>query len=367
MSSLLRASRPPSLSSGLALGLTALLGVGLAACSPGSGGGNPAAGDDPAPTGPTPLLSIACADLVPLEDIRVALGDAVEPDAFPVEPGGTWPLSQVGLVQAGALRCHWSDAADQQGEFAANLEVTALPDAAEAWKSWHDEFTYLPAASGLGDDAYGNCQTSSDYRYCQFGILAGTTWLRVDLDNALDPDTAMSIVRTVTDAVGAASVAEGAWTPPASVLSVPADCDLLATAEEVGAIVATEGMAAREASLLMPLLYNAGLAEALDCSWSNAYSSAQAMPVGVTILPGAGWAWAAEWAKPRPDSRPVTVREGLGEAAFAGCAGDQDFCHVDVLAEGAWISVTGNSAAGIDALATLAQKTLDALGYTAAS
>lgn len=339
----------------------------LAACSPSDGpGAGPDGSPDAGAQGPTPLLAIACADLVPLEDIRVALGDAVEPDAFPVEPGGTWPLSQVGLAQAGALRCHWSDAADQRGEFAANLEVTALPDAAEAWKSWHDEFTYLPAAPGLGDDAYGNCQTSTDHWYCQFGILAGTTWLRVDLDNALDPDTAMSIVEAVTDAVDGASATEGVWTPPASGLSMPVDCDLLAAAEEVGAIVATEGMAAREASLLMPLLYNAGLAEALDCSWSNAYSSAQAMPVGVTVLPGAGWAWEAEWAKPRPDSRPVTARDGLGEAAFAGCAGDQDFCHVDVLADGAWISVTGNSAAGIDALATLAQKALDALGYAAA-
>src|SRR5690606_15077388 len=159
---------------------------------------------------------------------------------------------------------------------------------------------------------------------------AGTTWLRLDLRHLADSALALPIVEAVTDAVGAAAATDPAWAPAASSLTVPADCESLMTAEEVGAIVATEGMAAREASLLMPLLYNAGLAEALDCSWSNSYSSAQAMPVGVTVLPGAGWAWEAEWAKERLESRPVDARDGLGEAAFAGCAEDQDFCHVDV-------------------------------------
>jgi hypothetical protein len=367
MSSLQRARRTSALTASLA---AALLTLGLAACSPSGGGsgngtGDPGGTEEPGTTGPQPALELACDDLAPLEDIRAAFNDALEPDDFPVEPGGTWPLSQIGLVQAGALRCHWSDAADQQGQYVAELEVTALPDAAEEWTRWHDTFTYLPPVENLGDAAYGSCDTSatSDWASCRYGILIGATWLRIDFHGVGGADLALPVAEAVTDAVGAASATGTAWTPPASALAVPADCAALVTAEEVGAIVATEGMAAREASLLMPLLYNAGLAEALDCSWSNSYSSAQAMPVGVTVLPGAGWAWEAEWAKERLESRPVEARDGLGEAAFAGCAEDQDFCHVDVLADGAWISVTGNSAAGIDALATLAQKTLDALGY----
>lgn len=367
MKSLQRARHTTALTASVTV---ALLTIGLTACSPtgassGSGADGTGDSDNPAAAGPKPLLNVACADLVPLDDIRAAFNDAMDPDTFTGEPGGTWPLSQVGLVQAGALRCHWSDAADQQGEFEANLEVTALPHAADLWTTWHDTFTYLPPVSGLGNAAFGSCDeaTGEDPAGCRHGVLVGDTWLRLDLRGLSSADLGLPIATAVTDAVGAATIVEAEWAPAASSLALPATCESVMTAKEVGAVVATEGMAVREASLLMPLLFNAGLDAALDCSWSNSYSSAQAMPIGVTILPGAGWAWDAEWAKERPESRPVTAHEDLGDAAFAGCATDQDFCFVEVLADEAWITVNGNSAAGLEALATLAQKTLDAVGY----
>lgn len=346
--------------------------MALVACSPNSNTGGPTGSDDPAGSGaamPTSLLSIACADLVPLDDIRGALGNAVAPDDYPTEPGGSWPLTQVGLVQAGALRCHWSDAADQQGDYVANLEVTALANAASSWGDWKPTLASWAPAAAFGDESFGQCTSSlgGSYRYCTYDILVGGTWLYIAVQNLGDPALAEPVVAAVADALAGATSAPGTWTPPASSLSVPATCDELVTASEVNAILGTSGVAPREFPLNQPILYNVGHDTALACSWVNDFSSAQAMPVDITVLPGAGWAWETEWARPRIDSNPAAAHAKLGDAAFSGCT-TREFstCFVDVLADGAWITVSGNAAASIDGLAALAQHTLDALGYATA-
>ena len=92
------------------------------------------------------------------------------------------------------------------------------------------------------------------------------------------------------------------------------------------------------------------------------------MPIGVTVLPGAGWAWESEWAKLRPARNPVVAVADLGDAAFSGCTTDETtVCSVDVLADGAWLAVSGNTQAGVGALSTLAQEALDSLGYAGRS
>lgn len=356
----------PSAAFAAAVAITAV----LAACAPGTG---PGAGPDDDPSnpgaqGPTPLVSVACADLVPLEDIRAALGEAVEPDEFPFEPGGTWSLTQVGLKQGGALFCHWSDAANQAGEYAANLEIIALPDAA-AWAAWEKELAGWGPPSGFGDASYGTCTSSlgGSYQYCKQDVLVGGVWLYVSVQNLIRPDAAEPIVRSVVAAMAAAKVSAATWTPPASAITLPTDCEKLLSTEKVATTVATADIAPREPSLNMPLIHNpalaTGLSAGLDCSWSNPYSSAVAMPVAVSVLPNAGWAWDAAWARPRPDRSPATAVAGIGDAAFSGCATDQNVCFVDVLADGAWVAVSGNNEAGVDALAELARASLDALGY----
>ncbi len=356
----------PSVALAAAVALTAM----LAACAPGPGpGAGP--GDDsskPGVQGPTPLVSVACADLVALDDIRAALGEAVEPDEFPFEPGGTWPLTHVGLQQGGALFCHWSDAANQAGEHAASLEVIALPDAT-AWGAWEKVIAGWGPPSGFGDASYGTCSSSlgGSYQYCRHDVLVGGVWLYVSVQNLTDPDAAVPIVRSVVDAMSAAEVSAATWAPAASGISLPTECEQLLSTETVAATVATADIAPREPSLNMPLIHNPALvtgpSAGLDCSWSNPYSSAVAMPVAVSVLPGAGWAWEASWARPRPDRAPAAALAGLGDAAFSGCATDQNSCFVDVLADGAWIAVSGNNEAGLDALAELARAALDALGY----
>lgn len=337
----------------------------LAACAPGPGV-EPDASPDEGAQGPMPLVNVACADLVPLADIRAALGDAVEPDDFPFEPGGTWPLTHVGLRQGGALFCHWSDAANQAGEYAANLEIIALPDAA-AWTAWEKELAGWGPPSGFGDASYGTCTSSlgGSYQYCKHDVLVGGVWLYVSVQNLIRPDAAEPIVRSVVDAVAAAEVSVASWAAPASGITLPRDCEKLLSTATVAAAVATADIAPREASLNMPLIRNpalaTGLSAGLDCSWSNPYSSAVAMPVAVSVLPGAGWAWDAAWARPRPDRSPATAVDRLGDAAFSGCATDENVCFVDVLADGAWITVSGNNEAGVDALIELARAALDAL------
>lgn len=341
----------------------------LTACSPTGGPGKPSGpgGADAAATGPSPLLTTACADLVPLDLVKAALGDGVEPDEFPLEAGGTWSLSRIGLLQAGALHCHWSGAAHQAGPYPANLEITALADAAEHWTTWASELGAWAPATELGDAGFGTCESSlrGSYHYCFQDLLVAGTWVYIKVDNLVDTAAADPIVQAVVGALAGAQTRAATWSPAAGAITLPSTCAAMLTAEQVGAAVATEGIAEREAPLLMPVLFNAGVDAALDCSWSNAYTSAVPMPIGVTVLPGAGWAWESEWAKPRPARSPAVAVAGLGDAAFSGCTTDEsNVCFVDVLADGAWLAVSGNKQAGVAGLTTVAQEALDSLGYS---
>lgn len=340
----------------------------LSACTPRAEPGDHVA--NPGEAGPSALVSVSCSDLAALDDIRGVLGEAVEPDDFPGEPGGTWALTRIGLQQGGALFCHWSDAARQSGTYPAELEIIALPDAS-AWTTWESELSAWAPPTALGDSSHGTCASSlgGSYRYCTHNVLVDGIWLYIAVNNLTDPATADPLVRTVVDAISAAEVKPASWSAPAMGITLPEDCEALLATDLVAATVATADIAPREPSLAMPLLHNVGLhsgpSNGLDCSWSNPYTSAVPMPVSVSVLPGAGWAWESEWARPRPERNPATAHPGLGDAAFSGCAADEsNTCFVDVLADGAWIAVSGNKQAGVDSLAALAGAALESLGYT---
>jgi hypothetical protein len=262
-------------------------------------------------------------------------------------------LSHVGIAQAGALDCYWGDDAAPQEDYARYLSVSVLPDAVQ---SWADQQTELASWSGPlndhGDAAYVDCAGSADYLYCEYDVLVETNWLHAEMMNLDAHEDAYPVIRALIDSVAVAGAVEAAWAPSGS---LPASCADWLTVAELGAAVGLDGLAEREFPLSMPIILNEALSGGLACSWSNSYSSEQAMPIQVVALPGAGWAWDAAWARPRPERSPATALDGLGDQAFAGCATEQDVCFVDVLAGGTWITVDGNQRAGIDGLQRVAE------------
>ena len=346
----------------IALPSTALLAaLALVGCAGTPSGGNPSpeTGEETAAevaSAPVPLLSLTCADAIDLASVQEALG-TVQPGIDPVRvPGGSWALSHVGMAQAGALDCYWGDDAAPQEQYPRYLSVSVLPDAAESWAAWQQELaSWSTPFAGHGDAAFSDCGGSPAYLYCEYDVLIGTNWLRADVMNLDALEDAAPIILTLTDAVAAAEPAGAPWiTAP----GLPASCADWLTAAEISAAVGMDGIAEREFPLSMPIILNDALDDGLACSWSNSYSSVQAMPVQVAALPSAGWAWEAAWDKPRPEHAPTAPIDGLGDQAFGGCDPDGNVCSIDVLTAGTWITVDGNKQAGMDGLRRVAMTAL---------
>jgi hypothetical protein len=346
-----------------------MLGLGclaLAGCASTSTGGEPLPPDADTATvdGPAPLLSIGCDELVDLDAVQQALG-TVEAgiDAVRV-PGGPWSLAHVALAQSGALECYWGDDAAPQEKSPRYLSVTALPGATQRWESLQPELTsWSQPLAGHGDAAFANCAGSADYLYCEYDVLVGSTWMRAEVMNLDAHEDAAPIIRTLVDALSEADAVAPVWEPTGT---LPAACTEWLTEAQISTAVGMDGIAEREFPLSMPIILNGALSNGalsggLACSWSNSYSSEQAMPIQVAALPGAGWAWDAAWAKARPERSPAAPLDGVGDQAFAGCATDQDVCFVDVLAGGTWLAVEGNKQAGIDGLTRIATAAVAAL------
>lgn len=342
--------------------LALALSVVLAGCT---GGGDPADPTEPGgPTAPTSLVGAECAELASLDDIRSLLGEAVEPVDNLFTPGGTWPLSSVGLRQAGGLQCEWSDAANRAGEYEALLEIDILPNAADEWATWHSAMTgNYPNESDDGTVLWScNSSLGGRYHYCDYDVFAGGKWAAIGINNiAPDADTA-ALVGTIVTALERSTSPTAEWTPP-PLAGLPTSCEALLPLDTIRSTLGVDDMDEREAPLLMPYALNTGLDDALNCSWSNPYSAATGTPLQVVVLPGASWAWEASWAAPRPDHSPAHAVEGLGDAAFAGCQPiDNPSCFVDVLVGGAWIAIDGKGAANEAKLIELATVVVSSIG-----
>lgn len=336
----------------------ALGGLLLAGCAQPAPEGQPGIEGEPdtettTADAPSALLGTGCDELIELAVVQDALGTVESGTDSRRIPGGSWPLSHVGLAQSGVLDCYWSDDAAPQEKYSSYLSVLVLPNAAAAWANQESELnSWSKPFADHGDAAFANCAGSGDYLYCEYDVLVGTSWLHAEVKNLDAHDDAAPVIRALTDSVAAAEPVEPVWAPTGS---LPASCAQWLTAEEISAAVGTDGIAERNFPLMMPIILNGALDGSLACSWSNSYSSAQAMPIQVAALPGAEWAWDTAWAKPRPERSPAAPLDGVGEQAFAGCATDQNVCFVDVLSGGTWITVDGNKQAGIDGLQRIAE------------
>lgn len=337
----------------------AVAGLVLAGCTGGGGGPSEPEG----PTGPVNLVGVECEALVDLETVRGILNDSVElVDDF-YYPGGSYPMASVGLRQAGGMLCEWSDAANQVGVYEALVEVDVVPNASEAWDAWFDEMTGFYQDVSADGTKLSMCSSSlgGSYHYCRFEVLAGGNWATVSVSNITADVDANPVADSVASALGSATAPETEWTPT-PLAGMPSSCSDLLSLETIRGVLGVEDMDEREAPLVMPYLHNVGLDGALNCSWSNPYTSAIGSPLQVVVMPGAAWAWDEAWGAERPDHSPAEAVEGIGDAAFGGCQDiDNPTCFLDVLVGDSWISLDGKGAVTEAALKELAAEVLAAV------
>src|SRR5690606_16659771 len=243
-------------------------------------------------------------------------------------------------------------------------EIAVVPNAADEWSEWFTAMSRNYREENADGTLLWACDSSlgGSYHYCKFDAFAGGNWAAISVSNiAQDADTT-AIVDQVVTALERATSPAATWTPP-PLAGLPSTCEELLPLETIRSVLGVADMDEREVPLLMPYVLNTGLDGALECSWSNPYSSTLGSPLQVAVLPGGSWAWDASWALPRPDHSPATAVEGLGEAAFTGCEPvDNPPCYLDILVDGAWISLDGKGAVNEKTLAELATTVLDKLG-----
>lgn len=355
-------SRSTTRSRGAALARVSALAVAglvLAGCTGGGGGPSEPEG----PTGPVNLVGVECEALIDLDAVRGILNDSVElVDDF-YYPGGSYPMASVGVRQAGGMLCEWSDAANQVGDYEALVEVDVVPNASGAWDAWFDEMTGFYQSVSDDGARLSMCSSSlgGSYHYCRYEVLAGGHWATVSVSNIAADADASFVAESVAAALGSATAPDAEWTPP-QLAAMPASCEELLPLETVRTVLGVDDMAEREAPLIMPYLHNVGLDGALNCSWSNPYSSAVGSPLQAVVMPGGSWAWDEAWAAGRPDHSPAEAVEGLGDAAFVGCQEvDNPTCFLDLLVGDAWVSLDGKGAVTEHALTEMASELLSTL------
>lgn len=218
-----------------AAGFTVLLAL-LTGCATGDVAEPPSVAPTPtatptptlaAPVAPQSILPLACADLFSAEEASALVLEEV---SVIEDESSVRNLSAIAARQAGLLYCRWGgeDATDNSPNF--RLDVSILPDAAEAFDVgvWQvdDGATVYPAGSTTSE--YRCYQILESYGACFVNVLVDGFWARAELSNrgeesgftsAVADTTLMSIVDTLTAAIEGAAAPRAAWEPPAGALS----------------------------------------------------------------------------------------------------------------------------------------------------
>lgn len=320
---------------------TAAALVVLAGCSAAAPGGSVSTGD-PAQAGPG--IDLDCADLLDLDVLSEAFAPGIAPTPLTFYGAGDYyALAQMGLAQAGALRCEWSDGGGNGPE--RYLTVSVLPAAAEAWAAQSAAIAiFQPLADAYGDASWHSCDDTGGHAGCRVDVLAGDRWLSAVLGGLTTTDAAGPVIETALTALATASDLEtpGRGEPVAS-------CDELAPTDLVSSTIGGAVARVEQEFPVQPVSYHAGflLAGGTYCSWRNDLSSASALTANLGYLPGGAAAWDEYWAgepNERVDREPVA---GLGDAAYAGCIREA-YCFASVRIGDDWFQVTVNDEAVAD-------------------
>lgn len=314
--------------------------VVLAGCStPAPGGGSP--GAEPV-SGAGPAIDLDCAALLDLD----VLGEAFAPEIAPIPltfsgAGDYYELAQVGLAQAGALRCEWSDGGSPERY----LTMSVLPAAADAWAGQSAAIAvFQPIADAYGDASRHTCSDTGGYASCRIDVLAGDRWLSAVLGGLATTDAADDVIEAALAALATASDGDLPARVPAA-----GSCDDLAPTDLVSSVLGADVEPVELETPVQPVAYHAGflVAGGTHCYWRNDLGSASALSATFGYLPGGAAAWDDYWAdepNDRVDREPV---DGLGDAAYAGCNADVH-CFASVRVGDDWFQVSINDEASAD-------------------
>ncbi len=295
-------------------------------------------------TGPGLGLELDCATLAPQATVEAALNPATVPVSLAFDgAGGHYTLAQIGLAQAGALRCEWSDGGTV-GEFESYLQISVLPEAAQLWTQYSgDVALFQTTANGFGDASFHSCQNSSGYSSCRVDVLIADRWMSVIAAGLQSTDTAAPLIEAAITSIRAASAGT---TRPSMTTST---CDDLLSSDDVSATLGTEVEPWDKGAPTQPVLYHAGFIAGggVLCAWRNSFSSASAMTAELSLLPQGSWAWESYWGEAPSDRVVRAAVDGLGDAAFSGCAADSP-CFVSVLSGDTWFDIVVNDESSED-------------------
>lgn len=322
----------------LALGLAALVVLtGCAGSTPGGGTGGEGAVPE---TGPA--LDLDCAGLLDLD----VLGAAFAPEIAPIPltfsgAGDYYELAQIGLAQAGALRCEWSDGASPERY----LTMSVLPAATDAWATQSSAIAiFQPIADAYGDASWHTCSDTGGYASCRIDVLGGDRWLSAVLGGLTTTDAATPVIDAALAALAAASDRDlPARGPAAGTCADLAPTDLVSTSLGTGVdLVELE-------TPVQPVAYHAGflVAGGTHCYWRNDLGSASALSATLGYLPGGAAAWDEFWADEPNERVDREAVDGLGDAAYAGCNADVH-CFASVRVGDDWFQVSINDETSAD-------------------
>ncbi len=320
---------------------TAAALIALAGCSGSTPGGG--IGGDPA-TEAGPAIDLDCAGLLDLDVLSEAFAPGIAPIPLSFDGAGDYyELSQIGLAQAGALRCEWSDGGGDGPERYVTMSV--LPAAADAWAAQSAAVAiFQPLADAYGDASWHTCSESGGYTYCRVDVLAGDRWLSAVLGGLTMTDAAAPVIEAALAALATASDLDLPARGPAV-----ATCDELAPTDLVSSTLGGAVARVELETPVQPVIYHAGflVVGGTFCSWRNDLGSASALTASLGYLPGGAAAWDEFWAA-EPNARVDREEVGdLGDAAYAGCNGDVH-CFASVRIGDDWFQITVNDEAVAD-------------------
>lgn len=304
------------------------------------------------PVAPSPRLSVDCDGILSPAQLTGALTAPVHPTDRAVSNAGQVPEMAPTWVmrEAGGLACEWSNAVaygapSEQPKDYRGLTLSALPDAAGAWKT-------LQRTTLLAGTRYVRCSTTLSGR-CSADILtANNVWMSAVLTEpapALEPADVTAAFEAVLAraqaAIEAATVGASTWMPPRGAIRPATPCPDVLRKETIKAAVGAE------VTVILPFEgWDVDVAASsrvghLVCTWT--YGGPNKGVLVLSWLAGGSWAW-DRVGDPRlayGTPRQFAVR-GIGAdgGAWMRCSADGTSCATDIVVDGNWLEFTLSSA-----------------------
>lgn len=331
---------PISMRGGVAATALAAL-VGLTGCA---GVAPPGTIGDDSGTVAGPAIDLDCTGLLDLD----VLSEAFAPEIAPIPltfsgAGDYYELAQIGLAQAGALRCEWSDGGSPGPE--RYLTMSVLPAAADAWATQSSAIAiFQPLADEYGDASWHTCSDSGGYASCRIDVLAGDRWLSAVLGGLTTTDAAVPVIEAALAALATASDGDLPARGPAA-----GSCDDFAPTGLVSTALGAEVELVELETPVQPVAYHAGflVAGGTHCYWRNGIGSTRALSATFGYLPGGAAAWDEFWADEPNERVDREAVADLGDAAYAGCNAEVH-CFASVRVGDDWFQVSINDEGDAD-------------------